>query len=47
VTKMDTCMSTSIYPSPGGDEDATKVWYPLSLSMEMGMNLSMMDMGMW
>ena len=29
-------MGTRLYPLPGGDEDETKVWYPLSLDMGMG-----------
>jgi len=31
-------MGTRLYPLAGGDEDETKVWYPLGLSMGMGMN---------
>jgi len=31
-------MGTRLYPLPGGDGDETKVWYPLSLGMGMGMN---------
>jgi len=32
-------MDTRIYPLPDGDDDETKVWYPLGLSMRMRMNL--------
>jgi len=28
-------MGTRLYPLPGGDEDGTKVWYPLDLGMGM------------
>jgi len=32
-------MGTSIYPLLGRDGDGTKIWYPLSLGMGMGMDL--------
>jgi len=35
---MGTGMGTGLYPLPGGDEDETKVWYPLILDMWMMMN---------
>jgi len=35
---MSMSMGTRLYPLPGGDGDETKVWYPLSLGMEMRMN---------
>jgi len=35
---MGTGMGTRLYPLPGGDEDETKVWYPLNLGMGMGIN---------
>jgi len=28
---MNMSMSTRLYSFPGGDEDETKVWYPLDL----------------
>jgi len=31
-------MGTRLYPLPGGDEDATKVRYPLGLDMRMRMD---------
>jgi len=31
-------MGTRLHPLPGGDGDGTKIWYPLGLGMEMGMN---------
>jgi len=31
-------MGTRLHPLPGGNEDGTKVWYPLGLGMGMGMN---------
>jgi len=39
---MGTGMSTRLYPLPG-DGDETKVWYPLSLGMGMGMNFFYKD----
>jgi len=30
-------MGTRLYPLPGGDENGTKVWYPLDLDLGMGM----------
>jgi len=35
---MGTGMGTNIYLLPSGDEDGTKVWYPLGLGMDMGMD---------
>jgi len=31
-------IGTRLYPLPGGDENETKVWYPLGLGMSIGMN---------
>ena len=31
-------MGTRLYSLPGGDGDEIKLWYPLGLSMRMGMN---------
>jgi len=42
---MSTGMSIRLYPLSGGDEDETKVWYPLGLGMGMWMNFCM-GMGM-
>jgi len=36
---MSICMGTRLYPLSDGDEDETKVWYPLSLDMGMGMGM--------
>jgi len=32
-------MCTKLYQLLGGDEDGTKIWYPLSLGMGMGMGM--------
>jgi len=36
-------MGTKLYPLPGGDEDGTKIWYPLNLDMGMWMNFFYRD----
>jgi len=40
---MDMGMGTSIYLLLGGDEDETKVWYPLCLGMRMRTSLVFFD----
>jgi len=35
---MGTGMGTRLYPLRRGDEDETKVWYPLGLGIRMGTN---------
>jgi len=46
--KTDTGMGTRLYLLSGGDDDETKVWYPLNLGMGMGMNFFYGDgYGQW
>jgi len=40
---MSMGMGTRLYPLPVRDGDETKVWYPLSLGMRMGMNFFYRD----